>query len=291
MNPGPCFRICAALLLGAASGTAQANASLTGQTARAEAQFARVLNASLSARNVMPASKPASPAAAGRSNRPLHAVTGVGRGQAGYVHYFLIRLPDDSTEVQLGIELADQRIAWSFPGLGVAVSPFIESGEIEANGQTYEVWHLYGLRPFADAGAMAKLQRELPLRIERWTKAGIPYCLDDAPKLNCMSCLGFVMRALFPGRGDYPAVPRDFSRTANPARYTPNDLLLYLTGMLELPDRAARLQRINARTLPPDLREDLEELVHGMGIDAPVTATAVQKRAGAPRPGTPKRPL
>ena len=223
--------------------------------------------------------KTTAPAAGARSAKPLLAVTGAAPGQAGYVHYFLLRLPDDTVEVQVGIELADQRIAWSFPGLGVVVSPFMEAAHFEAGGQGYDVWHLYGLRPFADNAAMSKLQRELPARVARWVKADIAYCFDDGPARNCMSCLGFVLRALYPGRGDYPAMPRDFSRTVNPARYTPNDLLLYLTGMLDLPNRNARLQRISRQELPPGLRMDLENLVYGMG--AHEATPAVQKRAGA----------
>jgi hypothetical protein len=273
--------ITTAATLMATAGLAYANAPLSGQSARAEALYSRVINSALATRTVTLAAKPAN----GRQ-LPALAVTGVASGQAGYVHYFLIKLPDDTLEVQVGIELADQRIAWSFPGLGVAVSPFIDAGEISAGGPRYEVWHLYGLRPAGDAGSIAKLQRELPGRVERWVKTGIPYCLDDAPKQNCMSCLGFVMRALFPGRDGYPAPPRDFSRTTNPSRYTPNDLLLYLTGMLELPDRNARLQRIQALKLPADLHHDLEKLVYAMGVDTPP-----QSRASAPRASEPRRRL
>ncbi len=266
-----------AIALVAASGIAHANAPSAGQAARAEARYARTLNSPSAA----PAGKAATPATGARSSKPLHAVTGVAPGQAGYVHYFLLRMPDDTTEVQVGIELADQTIAWSFPGLGVAVSPFMEAAHFEAGGQGYDVWHLYGLRPFADNATMSKLRRELPARVARWVKADIPYCLDDGPARHCMSCLGFVLRALYPGRGDSPAMPQDFWRTVNPARYSPNDLLLYLTGMLDQPNRAARLQRISRLELPADLRSDLERLVHAMG--AHEAAPVAQKRAGAPR--------
>lgn len=213
-----------------------------------------------------------------RTARPVHAVSTVAPGQSGYVHYFLLRMPDDSTEVQVGIELADQSIAWSFPGIGVVVSPFMNGVQFEAGGQNYDVWHLYGLRPFRDPAAMARLRRELPSRVERWVKAGVPYCLDDAPRANCMSCLGLVLRALYPGRQDYPALPRDFWHTSMGSRYTPNDLLLYLSGLLDLPSRTARLQRIHQLALPPDLRRDLEDLVFAMGAheNAPP-----QKRAAA----------
>ena len=263
-----------------ASGIAHANAPTAGQAARAEARYARTPNSPAATPTVAPANKAAAPAASAHSGKPLHAVTGVAPGQAGYVHYFLLRMPDDSTEVQVGIELADQTIAWSFPGLGVVVSPFMEATHFEAGGRGYDVWYLYGLRPFADNAAMSKLQRELPARVERWVKADIPYCLDDRPARNCMSCLGFVLRALYPGRGDYPAMPQDFWRAVNPFRYTPNDLLLYLTGMLDLPSRSARLQRINRLELPADLRNDLERLIYAMGAHEAAPREAMQKRAG-----------
>jgi hypothetical protein len=213
-----------------------------------------------------------------RAARPVHAVSTVAAGQAGYIHYFRLRMPDDSTEVQVGIELADQSIAWSFPDIGVVVSPFMNGVQFEAGGQNYDVWHLYGLRPFRDPAAMARLRKELPGRVNGWVKAGVPYCLDDAPRANCMSCLGLVLRALYPGRTDYPALPKDFWRASMASRYTPNDLLLYLTGMLDLPTRLARLQRINRLDLTPDLRQDLEELVYAMGAHE---AGPPQKRAAA----------
>lgn len=233
----------------------------------------------LPSRSLQPASKPATAPSGVRAAKPLHAVTGTAFGQAGYVHYFLLRMPDETLEVQVGIELADQRIAWSFPGHGVTISPFIDAGEKESGGRIYEVWHLYGLRPFPDDNAMASLRRELPVRVDRWVKAGLPYCLDDGPRSNCISCLGFVLRALYPVRNGYPQIPADFSRTRISNQYTPNDLLLYLSGMLELPDRNARMQRLQRQTLPADLREDLEELIYGIGVGEKTVATAKQKRA------------
>lgn len=269
-----------AILFAATCSIAHANAPLTGHAVRAEEQYARLLKAYPGSRSITLASK--SPASA-RSSKPLTAA-GVAPGQAGYVHYFLLRMPDESLEVQVGIELADQRIAWSFPDLGVVVSPFIDGGTMQAGDNSYEVWHLYAIRPHSDAAAMARLQKELPARVERWVKAGIPYCLDDAPKANCMSCLGLVLRALYPGRADdYPVLPRNFWRAGMGSRYTPDDLLLYLTGMLELPDRNARLQRINRLGLPPDLRLDLEDLVYTMGTDAAPPREALQKRKVIPQ--------
>ena len=63
-----------------------------------------------------------------RSDMPIVTVSTTGDGQAGYVHYFVITGPDGEHESQVGIELPDHRIAWSFPELGVLVSPFIASG-------------------------------------------------------------------------------------------------------------------------------------------------------------------
>lgn len=263
-------------------GCAQTGAPPISQTAPAEPAGTRVLTAPTATPTLTPASKstaPPIPATTGRGSKPLHAVTGVAPGQAGYVHYFLLRMPDESMEVQVGIELADQRIAWSFPGLGVVISPFIDGEDLQAGDKNHTVWHLYGLRPFPDDAVMTRLQKDLPGRIAPWIKAQTAYCLDDAPKNNCMSCLGFVLRALFPGRGtDYPGLPRDFWHTAVASRYTPNDLLLYLSGMLDQPTRNARLQRLEKLNLPADLRKDLDELIHAMG-------------PGEVRPTTLARPL
>lgn len=268
-----------AVLLAAACSMAHANAPLSGQAARAEEQYARLLNAWPGSRSITLANKaPATP----RSSKPL-SVAGVAPGQAGYVHYFLLRMPDESLEIQVGIELPDQRIAWSFPNVGVVISPFLDGETMQAGDKSYEVWHLYGIRPHSDSAAMARLHRELPARVDRWIKTGISYCLDDAPGANCMSCVGLVLRALFPGRADYPALPRNFWRTAQSSRYTPNDLLLYLTGMLDLPDRNARLQRISRLDLPPDLRMDLEELVHKIAPHEVAPREALQKRNAAPQ--------
>ncbi|MCW5606088.1 MAG: hypothetical protein KIT18_16230, partial [Burkholderiales bacterium] len=192
---------------------------------------------------------------------------------------------DETLEVQIGIELPDQRIAWSFPDLGATVSPFIAEGVVEAGGREYEIWHLYGIRPFPDDAAMAALSRALPARIEPWIRARTPYCLNDTPGGKCMSCLGFVLRALFPGRrGGYPELPRDFWRTGAASRYTPGDLLLYLTGMLDLPTREARLRRLARLALPEGLREELEGLVYAM------SATEAAPSAGAAQPRPQPRP-
>jgi hypothetical protein len=218
-----------------------------------------------------------------RGTAPLHSVVGVAPGQAGYVHYFLLRMPDDSVEVQVGIELEDQRIAWSFPELGVVISPFISGETLEVGNNSYDVWHLYGLRPFADNAAMARLRKTLPARVNAWTRAGIPYCLDDSPQGKCMSCIGLVLRALFPGKSGYPEMPRDFWRGSAGNRYTPDDLLLYLTGMLDLPDRNARLQRLSRQALSADLRKDLEKLIYSIGTGESNPALAAGNRSGTQR--------
>jgi hypothetical protein len=248
--------------------------------------------------------KPAVGRASARATSPVLVADSTGLGQTGYVHFFQLRMPDGEFEIQVGLELADQRIAWSFPGIGVTVSPFIEEGVVAApDGKTYEVWHLYGMRPFPDNAAMASLQKELSSRIARWVEAATPYCGKDGLGGGCMSCLGFVLRALYPGRGrDYPALPADFWRASYVGHYSTNDLLLYFTGMLDLPTRQARLLRISQLELPDGLREDLEVLVYSMGANeaAPAARTgsapgAAQKDAVArkPRLGTrpPRRPL
>ena len=75
-------------------------------------------------------------------------VTAPGTDQAGYIHYWVITAPDGEQEIQVGVELADQRIAWSFPEIGVQVRSFIASGEVNARDKIFRVQHLYGLRPF-----------------------------------------------------------------------------------------------------------------------------------------------
>jgi hypothetical protein len=285
MNGYLAIHLTTALALAAACHVAHANAPLTGQAVRAEAQYARLLGTYPGSRTIALASKvPATT----HSSKPLVAA-GTATGQTGYVHYFLLRMPDESLEIQVGIELADQRIAWSFPNVGVVISPFLDGETMQAGDKSYEVWHLYGIRPHADAAAMARLHKELPARVDRWVKTGIPYCLDDAPAANCMSCVGLVLRALFPGRADYPALPRNFWRTAQSSRYKPNDLLLYMTGMLDLSDRNARLQRISQLELPQNLRMDLEALVHAIGSHEVAPREALQKRPGAPQ--IPRRKL
>jgi len=212
---------------------------------------------------------------------PVHTVKSTAPGQAGYVHFFLLELPDGETETQVGIELPDGRIAWSFPDVGVSVSPFIQAGRVEINGKLYGVQHMYGLRPFPDEASMLALGRELWERVIPWVEDQIPYCNSAVrPEQICLSCLGFALHVLFPGRTPaYPGLPTDFPRTASRLYYTTDDLLFYLTGLHLYPNREARLARLNELTLPELLRQELTELT--LSIDAGDVADA--PRAGAPR--------
>jgi hypothetical protein len=237
---------------------------------------------------------PVTEATTGRGSRaeaPLTAVASPGPGQAGYVHYFVIQGPDDEPEIQIGIELADRRIAWSFPGLGVVISPFLEEGVVAAGDGEFHVWHLYGIRPFPGEADMAKLRRELPARIRPWLAGRTPHCENESADAVCMSCLGFVLRALFPGRGRAPALPRDWPAGAA-GKYTTRDLLLYLTGMVQLPTREARLQRIAGAALPAELRDELEHLVYFMSaVDTASPADTVRpSRHPGSQPKTGARP-
>jgi hypothetical protein len=222
-----------------------------------------------------------------RTNAPVITTQTTAPGQAGYVHYFLITAPDGGTETQVGIELADQRIAWSVPELGVVVSPFIKSGPHAVNGKIYEVQHLYGIRPFPDDESMLALQKELPYRVIPWVEDQTPYCYVKPPDGEmCLSCLGFVVRVLFPGpTPEYPKLPNDFRRMGSDIYYTTEDLLLYLAGLHGVPTLADRLQRIDNLAIPESLREELIALAglmntNNVGTGAPGASTA---NAPAPR--------
>jgi hypothetical protein len=221
-----------------------------------------------------------------RAATPLDTTAASGPEQPGYVHYFLLTWPDESLETLVGIELPGKKIAWSFPEAGVVVVPLAAQATITAGGKEFKVSHLYGIRPFPEDSAMAELRGALPARVGRWVEAGTPWCENDGPAGGCMSCLGFVLRVLFPGRAsDFPEMPADFGRAGHPRRYSTEDLLLYLTGMFELPSRAARLKRIDALDVPPALREDVSELVKAMEDAAPAgTASAAAPRPAAHKP-------
>jgi len=198
-----------------------------------------------------------------RASAPVEAVDGPGPGQAGYVHFFLLETPEREAEIQIGIELPDGRIAWSFPEAGAGVMPFIRSGSVEVSGRIYGVEHLYGLRPFPDDASMVALRAALWDRISPLVEGRIPYCNPFLrSQALCLSCLGFVQDALFPGRmPGSPAMPADFPRTRSRLYYTTDDLLLYLTGFHEIATAEARARRIEELKLPPYLREELWQLV------------------------------
>lgn len=231
-------------------------------TSAASAKTLRAPSAATRIRATGARSAPA-PTAVARESEPVVTATTAGPGQSGYVHYFVIEKPDKSLETQIGIELPDRRIAWSFPELGVAVSPFIEAGPLEVNGKIYRVEHLYGIRPFPDDESMRALQRDLARRIVPWVEDETPHCDSREPAGPlCISCLGFAMRVLFPGRTpEYPALPRDFEHAGSGGYYTTEDLLLYLAGLHGL-SREARLRRIDEAIPLHNLREDLRRLVH-----------------------------
>jgi hypothetical protein len=196
-----------------------------------------------------------------RSAAPVAVTTAAAPGQAGYVHFFVIRDKDGALETQIGIELDDQRIAWSVPNLGVVVMPFIKSGVLDANGTVFEVEHLYGVRPFAEERSMRTLRADLPWRIAPYIDDETPYCYHRVQgDPLCMSCMDFVVRVLFPGHfPTHPPVPKDFERTSE--AHTTDDLLLYLLGLHGLPNQAARLKRLEQLALPDGLRRDALQLV------------------------------
>lgn len=254
-----------------------------GAASAANARYARVVPGAIAA------SKPgdaAAPRESKASERPAPApmtASGPARGQAGYVHYFLVRKPDGTSEMQVGLELEDRTIAWSFPGVGVAVSPFIESGAVEAKGGKYEVQHLFGIRPFPDDAAMAQLAHDMPARIAPWIDAGVQHCDIDPPRRGvCVSCLGFVLRVLFPG--NFPAqaaLPAELQQARAGERYTTEDLLLYLTGLHRVETREARLGLISELSVPESLREELIRLVEtDAAVPAAVPSATRSRRGG-----------
>ena len=220
--------------------------------------------------------------------KPLKAVTSVGSAQAGYVHYFLITHPDDSLEYQVGIELEDQRIAWSFPEAGVMVSEFVKKGAITANGKPFKIEHLHGIRPFARDAEMRLLQKDLTQRVAQWVDNETPYCLLRQPgQAFCLSCGDFVVRILYPGTHPLiPALPRDFLRSVG-AAYTTDDLLLYLVGLHDQPDKHAMLAKLATLDIPVVMREDLLAMIQGSTPDVPATSVAAAPRTSPAIPGTP----
>jgi hypothetical protein len=224
----------------------------------------------------------------------LSVVTATGPNQAGYVHYWMITAPDGESEIQVGIELPDQRIAWSFPGLGVHITPFIAEGEVDASGRVFQVQHLYGLRPFTNDTSMRSLRSSLMRRVTPLVKQQVPYCElnGEAPRL-CMSCMGFVSQVLFPGRTpEFANFPRTFTRIDGEHYHTTEDLLLYLTGLNNLPTDAARKRRMEAIGGPPELQEELARLTAKLA-EPPVAVAAAKpsgKRRAAASKSAIKRP-
>jgi hypothetical protein len=218
-------------------------------------------------------------------------------GQAGYVHYFVITGPDGEPETQVGIELEDGRIAWSFPEAGVFVAPFLAAGSFTIGNSRYDIEHLYGLRPFRNDASMRAFGRELESRIAPYIEDQTPYC-DETGNAErfCLSCLGFVLRVLYPGNtGGFPALPADF-RAARKTVYSTEDLLLYLTGIPVDAPRATRVRRIEALAVPEPLREELtristgiEQITPTFASSKPKRATSAKARAAAPPADAPRR--
>lgn len=261
---------------------------------RADALYARLVPGAIAAtrpRGEATLDDAKAPSSNRAPSRPVTA-TAAAPGQGGYVHYFLIRKPDGTAEMQIGIELPDQTIAWAFPSLGISVSPFIEAGSVEGRDGVYEVRHLFGLRPFPEDDAMAKLAAALPARVMPWIDDGVQHCdLDPQPREACVSCLGFVLRMLFPGEFPaYPALPADFVRTRAGERYTTEDLLIYLTGLNTIETREARLLRINALDVPQTLREELVRVVSADAAE-PAHAPAAQVPGRGARAGIKAPPI
>ena len=211
------------------------------------------------------------------------AVTSGGPGQAGYVHYFVITHPDESLEYQVGIELEDQRIAWSVPNAGVIVSEFIKNGTLNANGTSLRVEHLYGIRPFANDAQMHVLQKELSQRVAQWVDNETPYCLMRKPGESfCLSCGDFVVRILYPGFSPLvPALPQDFAHGQGRA-HTTDDLLLYLVGIYNFPDKHSKLARLASLDLPANMRDDITTMIEDGESDAPATAVAATPAPASP---------
>lgn len=189
-------------------------------------------------------------------------VTSTGAGQAGYVHYWLITAPNGDQEMQVGIELPDQRIVWSFPGVGVTVAPFIVDGEYEAKGRRFTVQHQYGLRPYRNDAAVTRLQANLQRRVQPWLAGAVPYCeLNGVTREVCVSCFGFAAQILYPGKSRmYPDFPQDFPRLNGEGYHTTEDLLVYLAGLHALPTAVTRQTRVDFLGGPPALREELIRL-------------------------------
>ena len=223
---------------------------------------------------------------------PVVTVPGTSTGQAGYVHYFVITGPDGEPESQVGIEMPDDRIAWSFPEIGVVVAPFIRSGQVTANGKSFDVEHLYGIRPSRDEESLRTLQRDLAQRVAWWVNEKTPYCDEELPPNRlCVSCLGFVLRVLYPGSSPaLPAMPADF-RSARKNMYTTEDLLMYLAGVRVDGPREARLKRIAALKVPDSMREQLVRIATADTANGSASTASDGPRAAVAKPRSASRSI
>jgi hypothetical protein len=222
-----------------------------------------------------------------RANTPVVATAWTYSDNVGYVHFFVITGPDGERETEVGIELPGDRIAWSFPGLGVVVSPFIKTGVLTAGAKSYDVAHQYGIRPFPDDRSMRVLQQALAQRIAAFVRDKTPYCEENRASDECVTCLGFVLRVLFPGPAFASrALPPDF-RSARTDLYTTEDLLLYLAGVPVEAPPAARLKRIESLALPANMRADLQRITRADDAARPAAAT---ETAAAPSRKMPRKP-
>ena len=210
---------------------------------------------------------------------PVNTASTAAPGQAGYVHYFVITHPDGTLEDHVGIEMEDQRIAWSFPGSGVTVADFIKNGTVESGGNTYKVEHLHAVRPLRSDREMQTLRGDLSRRVAIWVDDETPYCVFRRPDERfCLSCGDFVVRILFPSTNPLSAgLPRDFIR---PVGRTPttDDLLLYMLGMHSLPDAKSRINRLAMLDVPDTLRRDLRDLLQGQLADDLASKPAASAR-------------
>lgn len=221
--------------------------------------------------------------AAASEQTAVHAVTRTGDGQAGYVHYFLLTHPDGTLEEQVGIELEDQRIAWSFPGAGVIVSEFINNGILKVSGKKFFIEHLHGIRPFRNPAEMQVLKKELPARVAFWIDNETPYCVIRQPdEPFCLNCGDFVARILFPGTiPQMVGLPEAFTRMLGDAPTT-DDLLIYMLGLHELPDAPARLRRLAGLNLPESLRLDVAAMLQPENAALAAATPAATAVSGTP---------
>ncbi len=198
------------------------------------------------------------PTVATDNNNTPRAVTNVAGGQAGYVHYFLIIHPDGTPEDQVGIELEDQRIAWSFPGAGVIVSDFMRYGMLSVAGKMFKIEHLHGIRPFRNPQDMQVLRSDLARRVAYWVDEETPYCIFRQPgEQLCLNCGDFVARILFPATNAMMVgLPEELTRAVG-STPTTDDLLIYMLGLHTLPDAKTRLARLDTLDLPETLRLDV----------------------------------